>query len=217
LKNTTLGSVVTAFTVEPSKPRFGNNSPNKFITEPIEGIITTRGFITPFPKNNRFSASFTGGTLEVNGDAAKYHCIFNNNETRRSLAQKGKQLAAKLLMGASGCDNMDENGRISYELKRPMTTYMDMLYLDEHLRIMRSNTGEVSVLQRVPPDVLRDHSHAYLPGSRDRRGPPTLPKRNNSITRKNSPPQRPLRSISPPPSPNNSQSEKPMLQQNICA
>jgi len=176
-------NLVTCFTIEPWKPEFGDNSPNKGITEdqpPLRGIMTTYGFILPYPlQNHRFSVWFTGGTLEVvdgDGKNEKWFQIFdkkgsasksNNNPKdndssndpatplpninhQRSMVESGKLLAAKMLMGASTNDQLDENGKLSYTLTRPMSNYIDLIYIDKKLQVLRGSSGTVYVHVRIP-------------------------------------------------------------------
>ena len=55
-------SIVTPFTIEPWQPEFGDNSPNKGVEQPIQGVMTTYGFLLPYPTKHRFAVWFTGGS-----------------------------------------------------------------------------------------------------------------------------------------------------------
>lgn len=136
--------------MEPHNPEFGEA--NRDVDEPIEGIMTTHGYILPYPTKNRFSVWFTGGTLEIKGNKAKtkqiQECLFNS-VGERTLSERSKLFVAKVLMGASVTDEMDEHGRVSYHLTRPLAAYIDLLYIDESLRIMRSSSGVVYIFTRV--------------------------------------------------------------------
>ena len=61
-------------------------------------------------------------------------------------------LFAKVCMGAQLPTNkMEEDGKMSYTFKRPIGgAYIDILYLDETVRITRSNTGVIYVCAKVP-------------------------------------------------------------------
>ena len=54
-----------------------------------------------------------------------------------------------MLLGADVPDSMDADGSMSYTLHRPIgghgTSYVDVLYLDENLRITRGNAGSIFV------------------------------------------------------------------------
>ena len=58
------------------------------------------------------------------------------------------------MLGAEPPQRMEEDGKMSYVLRRPIggysTAYVDILYLDETVRITRSNTGVIYVCARVP-------------------------------------------------------------------
>ena len=62
-------------------------------------------------------------------------------------------LAAKLFLGADVPDQMDEDGTMRYELKRPIgghgLAFTDVLYLDDDLRILRGHHGQIYVCARV--------------------------------------------------------------------
>ena len=108
--------IVTPCTIEPWRPEFGDDSPNKGIEQPIHGVMTTYGFILPYPKGHRFSVWFVGGTLEMDESKnEKWFQIFDKDTApKRSFMETGKVFAAKLLMGASTNDMMDKDGKLSY-------------------------------------------------------------------------------------------------------
>jgi len=66
--------IVTAFTIEPYSPSFGDmeekNHPNSILHSPIRGIMTTYGYALPDPeKVDRLSVWFSGGKVSL-------HCLF---------------------------------------------------------------------------------------------------------------------------------------------
>jgi hypothetical protein len=71
-----------------------------------------------------------------------------------SLSERAKLLAAKLLLGATVPQGMEEDGSMNFKLRRPVgghgSAYVDMLYLDDTLRIMQGHHGSVYVMARVP-------------------------------------------------------------------
>ena len=165
-------NIVTAFSIEPASPLFGDNSPNATVVRPIRCIMTTYGYILPDPSTpNRLSVWFTGGTVEVDdeGDADEWKRIFGGSSAAAaaanagpmapprpgpSLSERAKMLAAKLLLGASVPHGMEEDGSMSFKLKRPVgghgSTYVDTIYLDDTLRIMQGHHGSLFVMARVP-------------------------------------------------------------------
>ena len=68
---------------------------------------------------------------------------------KKSWGESAKLLAAKMLLGADLPERMDDDGSMSYSLHRPIgghgTTYVDVLYLDEDMRITRGNAGSIFV------------------------------------------------------------------------
>ena len=145
-------NIITAFTIEPWLPEFGEDSPNKEVHEPIKGIMTTYGFALSYPTQDRFSVWFTGGCIETSGDSEQWKRIFDQNHApKRTFAESGKLLlVAALLMGASASDDMDDKGTITYDLKRPIAGYIDLLYLDASLTILRGSSGTIYVAARLP-------------------------------------------------------------------
>lgn len=134
--------VVTAFTIEVANDndpdKFGPTSPNRQVDRPVEALLTTRGFALPDPDiPNRLTIWFTEGSIEVDSDEQRWKRIFAsaiNQEHTKS--------------------HMEPDGRMSYKLTRPIggqdKSYIDVVYLDESMRIMRSNHGDVYVFARVP-------------------------------------------------------------------
>mmetsp|Transcript_5559 Transcript_5559/g.13341 ORF Transcript_5559/g.13341 Transcript_5559/m.13341 type:complete len:344 (-) Transcript_5559:882-1913(-) len=169
-------NIVTAFSIEPDYDgMLGENSPNATVSRPIRGIMTTYGYILPDPSTpNRLSVWFTGGTVEVDDedDADEWKRIFGGDTTGTaagaaadagpmapprpgpSLSERAKMLAAKLLLGASVPHGMEDDGSMSFQLKRPVgghgSTYVDTIYLDDTLRIMQGHHGSLYVMARVP-------------------------------------------------------------------
>jgi hypothetical protein len=149
-------SIVTAFTIEPKSKTLGPHSPNDIVDQPILGLMTTYGHVLPNPgMPNRLSVWFSGGSIEVNTDEMRWKKVFDEKNTpKRKFKEKARVFGAKILMGASPAEQMEADGKMSYELSRPMGShdkfYIDVLYLDETLRIARANTGAVYVFARVP-------------------------------------------------------------------
>lgn len=147
---------MTAFTIEAHKTSFGPDSPNLVVDRPIEGLLTTFGYILPNPeKRNRLSIWFTGGTIEVNEDHQRWHKVFGQSKLpKRNLKEQIRVLGAKIAMGATPPEKMEQDGRMCYHLNRPFggheIAYVDIVYLDDTLRIARASSGVVYVFARVP-------------------------------------------------------------------
>jgi hypothetical protein len=120
---TILFSIVVAFTIHSTN----GNSP------PLHGVMTNYGYALPDPNvSNRFTIFFTGGLLEPNDetDLVEWKKVFGVDAPKRSLADRARLLAAKILLGANVSDTMEVDGSMSYYLKRPIgghgSTYMDV-------------------------------------------------------------------------------------------
>jgi len=150
--------VVTAFTIEPSMAAFPN-APNKDVLRPIRGIMTTYGYSLPDPDTpNRHSIWFTGGRIEPNNDipdVLSWKNFFTLHPPNHSFGEKAKLLAVKLLMGATIPEEVDpEDGSMNYVFTRPLgghgMAYVDVIYMDKSLRIVRGHRGTTFVFSRVP-------------------------------------------------------------------
>lgn len=76
----------------------------------------------------------------------------DNWNRRTSVADYAKALAAKIMLGAEIPDKMEDDGSMSYKLNRPIgghgVAYVDILYLDQDMRILRGNRGSLFVQVR---------------------------------------------------------------------
>jgi hypothetical protein len=149
--------IVAAFTIESNLASFPD-APNKDVLRPIKGIMTTFGYSLPNPDvENRHSIWFTGGRIEPNNDPTDIFAwkkIFTEHPPKHSLGEKAKLLAVKLLMGATVPKPMADDGSMEYSFTRPLgghgMAYVDVIYLDETLRIVRGHRGTVMVFSRLP-------------------------------------------------------------------
>lgn len=149
--------VVTAFTIEPTLAEFPD-APNKDVVRPIKGIMTTYGYSLPHPTTpNRHSIWFTGGRIEPNNEAsdvAAWKQLFALHPPKHSFGEKAKLLAVKLLMGATVPEEMASDGSMEYAFTRPLgghgMAYVDLIYLDDSMRIVRGHRGTTFVFSRVP-------------------------------------------------------------------
>jgi len=149
--------IVTAFKIEQDSPLFGPHSPNRNVHRPLRGTITTYGHVLPDPKKpNRLSIWFSGGKIEPSADQQDlglWTKAFGGGQIKRQLQQKAKVLAAKLLLGATVPSAVEGDGSMEFVLTRPIgghgSTYVDVLYLDDSLRIVQGNKGSIFVMTRV--------------------------------------------------------------------
>ena len=150
-------SIVTAFTIEPHLPAHPT-APNKDVRRPIRGLMTTKGYTLPDPEvPNRHSVWITGGRIQPNDDPvdqSEWKRQFGLNPPRHSMGEKAKLLAVKMLMGATLPTSVNEDGSLEYEFTRPLgghgVAYVDSLYVDNSLRIVRGHRGTVFVFSRLP-------------------------------------------------------------------
>jgi hypothetical protein len=120
--------------------------------------MSTNGYALSNPDEpNRITIWFTGGSIEVSDSdyLQEWQRVFDKTKLpKRKIHEHTRVLGAKLIMGASPADTMEEDGKMSYSMKRPIgghdKAYVDILYLDETVRIARSHTGVIYVCARVP-------------------------------------------------------------------
>lgn len=157
-------SIITAFSIEPYHPDFP--SKNSDFCRPIRGIMTTYGYTVPDPTvPNRLTIWFTGGKIEPNDDdrdVREWKQAFAS-PAGRTLGEKAACLVAKLLMGATVPTSMEKDGSMAYEFTRPLgghgLAYVDIIYVDKSLRILRGHKGTLFAFVRVP-DHANQHEQA---------------------------------------------------------
>ena len=171
---------VTAFSIEPASSLPLNyceshKCPNQAISQPIDGLLTTNGYVMDNPKQNRLSVWFAGGSIEIDQESQlqQWKDVFESSNLVKAQAQKNssskrlkpfwerrdrrkQSLASKLDLGIQLCEDgrMEEDGRLSYVITKPYgghdVSYVDILYMDETLRIMKAYTGPIYVFARIP-------------------------------------------------------------------
>lgn len=155
--------IVTAFTIEPGHAlQAFPDAPNKDVTRPIKGIMTTYGYSLPDPDvPNRHSIWFTGGKLQPNNDPADikaWNHLFALHPPKHTFGEKAKLLAVKLLMGATVPNGMDANGQMNFAFTRPIgghgVAYIDVIYMDGTVRVVRGHRGTVMAFSRLNQDDL---------------------------------------------------------------
>ena len=153
-----LRSVKTAFTIEAASAAFPK-APNKDVSRPIKAIMTTYGYMIADPAEPlRHSVWITGGRIEPNNsarDKKAWHNLFALHPPKHSMGAQAKLLAVKWLMGAVIPDTIDHvTGVMEYSFTRPLgghgLAYIDTLYTDESLRIVRGHRGTVFVFTKMP-------------------------------------------------------------------
>lgn len=111
--------------------------------------------------NNRLMVSFTGGTLlpaeEVRNDPSKLELWSKTFEGAYQKANEERsyfgwifQFFLKLVLGLTyPTDDCLTKNSFHFEIKRAPVGYLDVLYLDEDLRITKGNRGTIVVVERV--------------------------------------------------------------------
>lgn len=169
-------SIVVALTIEAGQDRKGTMVTDSssttdgccddqpyIVPRPIRGILTTQGYSIPDPNvSNRLSIWFSGGTLEVQDectDGEEWKRIFDvDSAPDRNLREYASILAAKVLLGALVPEKVEPDGTMSFVLNRPIgghgSAFVDVLFMDDTIRIMRGHHGSVYVCIRVPDPLL---------------------------------------------------------------
>ena len=87
------------------------------------------------------------------GNMQQWRSLFES-PPRRPFQAKARLLTARVVMGASPGDSMEADGKMKFTFERPIgghgKAFVDILYLDETLRIVRGTRGDVYVFARVP-------------------------------------------------------------------
>jgi hypothetical protein len=165
-------SIITAFTIEPtnltttftktnksSKDKNNNKTPQRIVRRPIRCTMTTSGYMIPDPNvEGRDSVWITGGRMEPNAtpeDTERWNELFPDGiRPPHEWAAAARLLAVKWLMGAELSDVADaQTGAFSYQFTRPLgghgLAYIDTLYMDASLRIVRGHRGTIFCFARV--------------------------------------------------------------------
>ena len=101
--------------------------------------------------DTRLSVSFSGGILRPDGcDRPAWREVFGP-----ALAAKpGKRVRVvnwlmKGMMGLIKPNKLDDDDAMSYQMTKAPKGYLDVLYLDDELRITRGNRGSLVVCERI--------------------------------------------------------------------
>ena len=120
----------------------------------MKGKFITKGYALADPDMpSRLQSWFTGGSLEPDDKRTgkqMWKEVFDHMG-RLELQEHARRLAAWIAMGAEPAQAIDENGKMEFKMTRPIGgCYMDVLFMDEAIRVMRANSGTVYVFARVP-------------------------------------------------------------------
>jgi len=143
----------------------------------MRAVMSVKGYILPDPETkNRLTVWFTGGSLgpaklssndgdetddeeeHINSEGDGYggfeewNSIFGKGKWRKALSERARGMAAKVLLGVDAPSKMEDNGQMGYSLNRPVgghgKAYIDVLYLDDDLLIMKGHHGTIYAMAR---------------------------------------------------------------------
>lgn len=117
-------------------------SPNRYVLRPMRALLSVRGYLVPHPDQpQRLLAWFSHGSLEVSDDE-------QDQRTWRQVYERTM----------SSCRPLEADGKLSFQVPpgsdqdgggaEPM--FVDVLYLDNTIRVLRGNRGTIYVMARVP-------------------------------------------------------------------
>ncbi|KAL7545434.1 hypothetical protein ACHAWF_008780 [Thalassiosira exigua] len=85
------------------------------------------------------------------GDLDDWTALFAS-KWRKTLGERARAMAAKLLLGADLPNKVEEEGHMEYALHRPVgghgKVYVDVVYLDEDILIMKGHRGTIYAMAR---------------------------------------------------------------------
>ncbi|KAL7550715.1 hypothetical protein ACHAWF_013931 [Thalassiosira exigua] len=165
-------NIIASFTIEDIDRSQTAAEVPRCESKKLSGIMTNYGYSLSDPTcPGRKSVWFSGGTIEPaddetlpdwkkvfgshlddnssEGSAAPTNSTAKDNATE---ADKARNLASKMLLGAVS-EPMDSNGIIGFHMNKPIgghgCAYVDIVYMDDDLRVMRGHSGSVYVFRKV--------------------------------------------------------------------
>lgn len=134
----------------------------------LRGKVVLKGSYTTDPKNSqRLLIRFFSGRIEPDDsqDLEAWRKViglsgfsYNHNEPAKkskfkafaSVRKKATNLMLKLAFGFKPpASEPGSGGELSYEMTRSPKGWLDILYLDEEMRVTRGNRGSVTVVTRM--------------------------------------------------------------------
>jgi hypothetical protein len=121
-------------------------------TPTLKGIVHNFGICEPM-NDKTLQVQFTGGSLtpKDKNEIETWEAIFGeqSQSTKRSLKEKLTASVLRMLFGIVPPQGMDlKTGEVTFRMKRSPKGKLEMLYLDEELRITRGQRGTVLVCER---------------------------------------------------------------------
>ena len=122
---------------------------------PLQGIVKNLGWCCP-SSDKTLKVQFTGGELAplatLDTEAMKTWLSVFGSQTQPvnlSIFDRFKFLVAKIMFGLERSGDMDKKtGKVSFSMAKSPQGTLEVLYLDEELRITRGNRGSVVVCER---------------------------------------------------------------------
>jgi len=119
---------------------------------PLQGRVRNLGICQPATAN-QLQVQFTGGVLEpaVDSDRDHWHQVFGDPDAspRPGLKARLQGLVLKLMFGLVPPKAMAaDTGRIEFQMRRSPKGRLEILYLDDDLRITRGEKGTILVCDR---------------------------------------------------------------------
>jgi hypothetical protein len=120
---------------------------------PLRGIVRNLGVCEP-GSDTALQVQFTGGTLEPTAgtDLQAWHNMFNQPSASSGFKPKEwfQDLFLKVMFGLVAPDGIDPGtGRSEFQMKRSPKGSLEILYLDDELRITKGEKGTVLVCERL--------------------------------------------------------------------
>ena len=117
----------------------------------LKGIVCNKGVCYPADDNN-LQVEFTGGTLTPteSQNLETWKKIFSQpSPSKKGFSEQLMSVFLKFMFGLVPPQGMNlETGEISFTMKRSPKGRLEVLYLDEELRITRGERGTILVCER---------------------------------------------------------------------
>lgn len=121
---------------------------------PLQGVVTNRGICEP-STDDSIQVQFTGGVLAPQSgvDLQDWNAMFGDQAQRPKTGVKDTLMGLflQLMFGLVAPQGMNqETGEVTFTMKRSPKGKLQILYLDETLRITKGEKGTVLVCERQP-------------------------------------------------------------------
>ncbi|GKY90791.1 hypothetical protein MPSEU_000051900 [Mayamaea pseudoterrestris] len=128
------------------------HSPNRLVLRPMRALLSIRGYLVAHPEQkNRLLAWFSHGSFEVSDDDRDQQTWRHILERTMSSVlyperQQQRQSPQQQL-------RLEADGKLSFQMPPDYNEelmYVDVLYLDETIRVLQGGRGTIYVMARVP-------------------------------------------------------------------